>query len=383
MSKHQDDLLARFAALAPEPLPGDWDEVLGRAGAPPKGRGLLVRSHARQGRRRFLFVLASAALVVVVGTATAFGIRALILDRGFIGLPPEGATPSAPETGELVLSLNGRIKTHVRKGEDPEGFGQPLDPVSRVWVYADGRMIWDREGEVSKGANELTSGLLEQRLTPEGVELLRSEIISSGLFDRDAAFVSKSGHSWIKFEVRNDDHLVRVYDVYPGGGAFGASDDFKKINPTTPTEEQAAALERVDALLTDPASWLPASAWDDQRIRAYVPTRYAACFAAFPQPLEADRILSLLPTPVERLLQGRSATRFEMGTNVAYCSGVTTEEARALAEALSGLGQKDEAVPPVRLGYSLDAPGEVGGTVGIWFEPYLPHGEYLPFASGR
>ena len=34
MSTYEDSLLAaRFAALAPEPLPGDWDEILGRAGA--------------------------------------------------------------------------------------------------------------------------------------------------------------------------------------------------------------------------------------------------------------------------------------------------------------------------------------------------------------
>jgi hypothetical protein len=57
----------------------------------------------RPGRRRLL-VVAVAAIVAVVGTAAAIGsVRDFILDRGFIGLPPEGATPSAPESGELVL----------------------------------------------------------------------------------------------------------------------------------------------------------------------------------------------------------------------------------------------------------------------------------------
>ena len=42
---------------------------------------------------------------------------------GFIGLPPEGATPSTPETGELVVHRYAR---------------------SRLLVYADGRLIWQQ-----------------------------------------------------------------------------------------------------------------------------------------------------------------------------------------------------------------------------------------------
>ena len=34
-----------------------------------------------------------------------------------------------------------------------------------------------------EAANSWSSGFLEQRLTPEGVELLRSEIVSTGLFE--------------------------------------------------------------------------------------------------------------------------------------------------------------------------------------------------------
>ena len=60
-------------------------------------------------------------------------------------------------------------------------------PLVRAWVYADGRIIWSEESSqssrpVPEGANEFTSGYLEQRLTPEGVELLRSEVI--GLLER-------------------------------------------------------------------------------------------------------------------------------------------------------------------------------------------------------
>ena len=62
----------------------DWDDVMRRAG----------RS---DGHRRRVLVLAFAVLVVVVGTASAFGgVRALFLDRGFIGLPPRERRRAAP-----------------------------------------------------------------------------------------------------------------------------------------------------------------------------------------------------------------------------------------------------------------------------------------------
>jgi hypothetical protein len=113
-----------------------------------------------------------------------------------------------------------------------------------------------------------------------------------------------------------------------------------------------------------------------------VPSRYAVCFQGQPQPLEADRILSQLPAPAERLLRARSRTRFEVGTsNPAFCSEVATEDARALAEAISGLEKDDGGL--YRLGYRLDASGQLRRTALIWFEPYLPHGEFLLFSAGR
>jgi Tol biopolymer transport system component len=84
---------------------------------------------------------------------------------GFVGLPPEGASPSTPQRGELVVYLAG-----------PE-IGR------RTWVYADGRMIWHRYADLPEGANSEFTGFLEQRLTPEGVELVRSEVASLGLLE--------------------------------------------------------------------------------------------------------------------------------------------------------------------------------------------------------
>jgi hypothetical protein len=95
-------------------------------------------------------------------TASAFAVRALIIEKGFSGLPPSGATPSTPQSGVLEMYY----WVHDVRGR------------TRSWVYADGRLI--RLGITGEGGP--LPGLREQRLTRERVELLRSGIISAGGF---------------------------------------------------------------------------------------------------------------------------------------------------------------------------------------------------------
>ncbi len=160
MNTFDDSLLGtRFALLAPEPLAASWDDVLGKAGA--------VR---KSGRRRLVIAFAVVAAAAAIAASAVGAVRDFVLRTGFIGLPPIGATPSSPASGKLEIwywapwSANGK------------------DGRTRAWVYADGRLIsWggpDRPGS----ANPLSTGYLEQRLTPEGVERLRSEIAAAGDF---------------------------------------------------------------------------------------------------------------------------------------------------------------------------------------------------------
>jgi hypothetical protein len=97
----------------------DWDDVLSR-------------SRAHETRRHRLVVLAAAALVLVVGTASAFAVRAAFRDDR-PDLPPVTATASKPASGTLVLTYTGR------PGRGPSG-------VHQLFFYADGRVIWRREG---------------------------------------------------------------------------------------------------------------------------------------------------------------------------------------------------------------------------------------------
>jgi hypothetical protein len=357
MSTNQDTLLAsRFVELAPEPLAGNWDEVLDRAGAARKGRRRPARSRVFQGRRRRRLVVLAAVALVAIATASAFAVRAFVIDKGIVGLPPVGATPSTPENGVLEMEywVNGR------------------ETRSRNWVYADGRLI--RLGAPPR------RGFLEQRLTREGVKLLRSEILSAGGFGHaqpppgSTSLNETFGPAYI--QVRKDDRLVPL--------------------------RWASDLKHLEARLTNPGSWLPASAWKQRKIRAYVPSRFDVCAGAVvvsdldkPRqgrvvPMGPARIVALLPAAAQNVLRGRdwrtevSRPGFPGARRGVYggCFAVTTTEARSLAKALDGAGPASARKGgSINLNYKFDAPGP-SRQVWIGFSPYLPHGETTCLGCG-
>jgi hypothetical protein len=380
------------------------DRILPSTTGSPDWADVMGRFRTAQGRRRRrVLTLALTALVIGVGTASAFGtVRDLFLDRGFIGLPPEGAPPSAPENGELVVHW--------------EGFTAALPPqrrakdIVRAWVYADGRIIWDRrphhpgpEKGIPEGANELNSGYLEQRLTPDGVQLLRSEI--ARLFDRSrslletvpsdddpwwggqkrrlALFVPNDFRSgWGRVEVRDGDRLSRLHWLGT------ETKEHPDLEGSIATPEQLSSLLRVDALLTAPTVVLPPSAWAEREVRAYVPSHYAVCIDTSP-PKDASHVLSLLPTRAADLLGDKSRTRLGgevqearegghvvvLGRSVTYCFKLTTEEARKVAEAVSGL-DREPGWRRFGLAYRVaEAVNHLNPTM-LWFEPYFPHGQF-------
>ena len=289
-----------------------------------ESRGALVRLRpSSQGNRRRLIALAAAALVVVLGTASALAVRALF-EQGIVGVAPEGAVPSTPERGELVL---GFMFGHTEG--DPGRF--------TVYVYADGRMIWQRLGDYYRPDS---TGFLEQRLTPEGVELVRAEVLSTGLVEHDLRFLGGRGEDGLYsggIDFRTGDRRVHVtwgddccpYPVYP-----------EKFSDAA-TPEQASALVRLDARLADPASWLPASAWEDREIRAYVPSGYDVCYEGA-KGVGRDSVLALLPPRAAGFLSGKESRPNNytngIGTFVVWCSDLTNEEARSLERILDDAG---------------------------------------------
>lgn len=225
------------------------------------------------------------------------------IEAGFIGLPPQGATASSPEDGVLVDSyLVG---------------GGALPYRGTVRLYNDGRLIWSYFFSGPGGPNGHSTGLLEQRLTPEGVELLRT-------------------HDTSTIESRLEMDPLNL----PG--------------------------------------WLPASAWEDQTIRAYVPSRYAVCLAPlrggeFPlpePPMDRSQTVGQLPAQAADLFSGKDAVPpLDDGWD---CLAFTTEDARQLDEALGAAGVEQSAWRNrYVLQYQVDGPGPDDG-VNIYFEPMFP-----------
>ena len=65
-----------------------------------------------------------------------------------------------------------------------------------------------------------------------------------------------------------------------------------------------------------------------------------------------------------------------LGRSVTYCSKLTTDEAREVAEAVSGLDPRAR-VAGFRPGVStwLKVSAQLMESTTIWFEPYFPHGQ--------
>jgi hypothetical protein len=97
---------------------------------------------------------------------------------GIPGLPPEGMPLSTPVEGELVAHYDA------------------IQGAGFVFVYADGRVIFQGGGVGNSGRN----GIYERRLTPEGVELVRSGAVKAERFQLSSTPVPAD--VWVDPEAR-------------------------------------------------------------------------------------------------------------------------------------------------------------------------------------
>jgi hypothetical protein len=344
LERRIESLIAAYADRAPINVDATAMTRLVAEGSPRSG--LRVFGLVTIGRSLgFMLVLLALLGAIAAGAFVAGGqpFRSdpveMLADRAFvepfIGLPPQGVAPSGPETGRLVLSFVARVRS----------IG--LD-VHRVWLLADGRLIWKRnveaEGDAARrafGESEPTTAVIEQRLNPAGVELMRSRVLAAGLRNIEPADANlhASGSSgpgvlWGGLVVHDGDRLVDA----------GWSDG------------------ELPAFLADPGSWLPASAWDDPRISAYVPTRYAVCLGhgvpAGVEPVAPSELWELLPEPTRNLIRSLAiedpiAEWHERDERCFY--EVSNDDAAAVAAGLEDAGlQRDSATSLIFAG--IDVP---------------------------
>jgi hypothetical protein len=276
----------------------------------PMGMARLVAAgsprHASSAFRFGWPVRSLAFLLLVVGLLAAMAAGALMAGRElsdgdsaefiheralvepFTGLPPVGASPSVPETGEPVLRFVDRVT-----GRN----------ILWIFLYADGRLIWTQDH--GKGI------VVEQYLSPFGVELLRAEIEAATIEVRPPLGTGLS--EGFGLQIRRDGQMVDV--------TWADSRDLRR--------------------LVDPESWLPSAAWLDPRIGGYVPPRYAVCF-------EPSGGLAALPRATRELLADQVETGDPDDTDRWCRFEVPLDDARAIVTTLFEAGLPWESGVPAR-----------------------------------
>jgi hypothetical protein len=226
---------------------------------------------------------------------------------------PESARPSTPRTGDEVVQFRSW----------PRG-GFPIV----LAIHADGRVIWH--------PNQDDVGFFQLRLTPAGVDQIRSMIISTGLFNHDLDLI---GHGELsRLTIQRGGRSVSVQ--------WGDASWFEQAPKAT--RSQSRDLADLERFLGDPSAWqLSGDLFADLQIRQFVPSGFM---------LEYDRgepDLSQLPSPARDLLARHDPSSSE-------CLILTPEVARRIARALAQAGFAPLENSPVYLDWSLPGSGRSG-----------------------
>jgi hypothetical protein len=307
--------------------PGDFDRLVRRRDQKLRNRRI------RAGALALVVTLATAAILL-----RAFSSAHIPADRPVQPSPsdvifpmfPAGARPSTPVTGQLVLEFKSW----------PHSF-----PV-RVDIYADGRVIWHPD------QNDV--GYLQFRLTPAGVETIRSMVISTGLVDHDGALRTARGPLLTRMLVRRGDRNVEVQ--------WNRAQWDNTVHTPAPTaaEHDIRELER---FFDDPTAWqLPRDLYMDPEARAFVPFAFNFDFD------RSEPDLSKLPSPAREVLAGYFPWD--------ECTFITTDQARELVEALARSGYAPGSNTPVYVDFTI--PGPPGRVTSMrrsnpHLTPALPH----------
>jgi hypothetical protein len=301
-------------------------DEMARAGSPSYSFNDLGRRRDR--KRRNQRIAAGAVGIAVFAAAVWIVTSGLSFDRS--------QTPAIPGPAETGPTFTIAPKdTAGLVGLPPSG-AVPSTPeeskyVLAMWGPRNGWVILYTDGRVIWSPDG--GAIYEMRLSPAGVDLFRSAPVS----------VKGEVFDWVLYQC-------------PGAAC---------VSP------------------------LPANAWEDAEIRAWVPSKYAICYLGPRDYIEPSRVVGLLPPPAQALLGGKETkTHPDPGvpdatTQKGYarppveCSEVTTEQARGLDEILDDAGFEGNA----EAGYRFVGPD--GDWVQIGFQPILPHGTWVAWDTSE
>ena len=306
---------ARRHSPRPGWLAGPGSHWVGDSVRPSAGAATLTRTGLRTSMALLLLLL----VVAVVAGAVLVGARLL--------QPAPSTVPLAAH--QLVLYL-----------EDD----------NQVAVYADGRVIW--------GADESVGGYVEQRLTPEGLERLRSRALSTGLFERDLHAFGTDVVGFGHIKVFRGDRPV----IVAWGSRVDISGDALEGRWVRASSAQAAEITELAASLRDPATWgLPDEMYEQREITPFVPSHLWVSYD------RGTPVWSRLPSPAREVVT-RIMDRCANGRNAAgeQEEWISLDQAREIAQVLAQAGVRFDYDD--RVGLSFSMPSSF-----VHAHPALPH----------
>jgi hypothetical protein len=235
--------------------------------------------------------------------------------------------PSEPAVGELVLNLQG-----------------PGD----LAIYADGRVIW-RIGDGDPG-------YLQVRLTPEGVEALRSRTVSTGLFEQNQGLTLDPRDEPGSMEVRHGDRsVILIWGDRSAVRSSAKQVDLERIS-TASAEVERELIELV-MFLRDPTAWrLPGRTYVQHEAVPFVPSRLMVTYDL------GKPDWSTLPSPAREVVRANLQALGDEG-----CQVISPDQAEEMARALAQAG--------IHGGYSRQRGlfGFEGAGSFVHSSPALPH----------
>jgi hypothetical protein len=209
--------------------------------------------------------------------------------------------PSEPAVGEPVLNL------------------QAFEGPGELAIYADGQVIWPIE--------DGDPGYLQIRLTPEGVEALRSRAVSTGFFEQNQGLTLGPEHDPGSMEVRHGDRsVILVWGDRSAVRSWAKQVDLERISAAS-AEVENEVIELV-MFFRDPTAWrLPRRMYVQPEASPFVPSRLVVVYDL------GEPDWSTLPSPAREVVSANLQTLISDG-----CQVISTDQAREMARALTQAG---------------------------------------------
>ena len=290
-----------------------------------------------------------------LGFASVFG--AVLLASCLQSASAPSPSPTAPSPSPTIVSSSATPLTTTAQGTAPaaakpsprpvaaerpsdlvirlELAGDTCCPIPWAVLTADGRSVTRTDEALVR----------ERRLTPAGVQLVRDEIASTGLFERDqqvpleprpGASAPQRGVGALLFKVWRDTRSVEV------GTATDQGADEVFFQPSA----ARTRLDRLSKQLLKPETWLPANPWADSVPRAYEAATFALLLRteigqANERPM-IDTVQATWPFSVGPLDLGQPLPATAgPGADMTRCSVLTREDMVAVANAMVRASEPD------------------------------------------